>query len=178
MGAFKEIFVWLFIFVIGSLIVSFLISSESFDSFKQNVGDITGNVINNIKDLKIDSISEKSSGKEKQDIQINECLAKFEECKRISEAKNSASIKINEYEKFTEYNEAVEFYRTWSSSDVVFMLNSGIEQGYIPNENMPLVLIATSTEWDFGYERIKMPFVAVCDSNYNLVGQTKTLFNC
>jgi len=105
-------------------------------------------------------------------------LKKFKECKRISETKTGASIQINEYKKFEGYSEAVEFYRTWSSAGVTIVFNTGMEQMYLPNENMPLVLIATSAEWDSGYERIRMPFVAVCDSNYNLVGQTRALFNC
>jgi hypothetical protein len=36
----KEIAIWLFVFIIGSLIVSFLISQNSFTSFKNNIQSI------------------------------------------------------------------------------------------------------------------------------------------
>jgi len=47
---FKDVIVWLFIFIMGSLIVSFLIYPGSFQSFKSNFGGISGNVISSIED--------------------------------------------------------------------------------------------------------------------------------
>lgn len=38
----RDIFVWLLIFIVGSLIVSFLINPNSFQSFKSNIKSITG----------------------------------------------------------------------------------------------------------------------------------------
>jgi hypothetical protein len=37
----KEILIWLFIFIIGSLIVTFLINPNSFESFKENLISIS-----------------------------------------------------------------------------------------------------------------------------------------
>ena len=161
MGTFKEIMIWIFIFVVGSLIVSFLIYPESFSSFKENVKDIT-----NVED----NLGQTQSLNELEDTQITECLAKFNECKRISETKIGISIKINEYKKFTEYEGALEFYKTWSDSFV--------QRQFLSDENMPFILIATSTDFSDGYQKLTLPYVVVCDSNYNFVGQTKTFFSC
>ena len=48
----KQIFSWLFIFIVGSLIVSFLIYPNSFNSFKYNVKSISKDVIDNTKSFK------------------------------------------------------------------------------------------------------------------------------
>ena len=44
----RYILMWLFIFIIGSLIVNFLIYPSSFESFKSNVKRITGDVFDKI----------------------------------------------------------------------------------------------------------------------------------
>lgn len=172
MGKFGEIIGWLFVFIVGSLIVTFLVSPGSFDSFKDNIKSITGkvtsNVGNNLNTEKLD---------EPQDAQIIECLAKFNECKRISETKTDTSIRINEYEKFTNYNEAMNFYKTWSPSQMNLMLGIGMDDFYLPHDNFPIVLISASVRGGY-YDENQVSYVAVCDSNYNLVGQTKTFFNC
>jgi len=51
----REVFLWLIIFVIGSLIVTFLISPNSFSSFKDNIQSLkpTANPIQNIETIKI-----------------------------------------------------------------------------------------------------------------------------
>jgi hypothetical protein len=41
---FTEILGWLFIFIVGSLIVSFIIQPDSFDEFKNSVGNVISNV--------------------------------------------------------------------------------------------------------------------------------------
>ena len=41
----KEIFLWLFIFIVGSLIVTFLVSPGSFQSFKGNLGNIAKDLV-------------------------------------------------------------------------------------------------------------------------------------
>ena len=46
------LFMWLFIFIVGSLIVSFLIYPSSFESFKSNVKSISDNVINKLQTSK------------------------------------------------------------------------------------------------------------------------------
>ncbi len=54
MGLINQIFLWLFIFIVGSLIVSFLIYPSSFNSFKSNVKSISGDVIENVKSFESD----------------------------------------------------------------------------------------------------------------------------
>jgi len=59
MGLIKQIFLWLFIFIVGSLIVSFLIYPSSFNSFKSNVKSISKDVIDNTKSFE-NNIQQKS----------------------------------------------------------------------------------------------------------------------
>jgi len=172
---FKEIIIWLGIFIVGSLIVTFLISPGSFDRFKDNVKDITE------KDIIKQTINKTTTLTEPEDIQITECLERFNECKRISETKTGVSIKIIEYKKFTEYNKALEFYTTWTSPYTKSLMVSGMMKNYfLPKDNFPIVLIASSAKWNINseYGNIQDSYVAVCDSNYNLVETTKTLHNC
>jgi len=159
----REVFLWLIVFVVGSLVVTFLVSPGSFQSFKQNVGDIGANVVSNPSKTEI----VKSHGSE--DVQLVECVLKFNECKKISETKIGISIKINEYEKFDNQEEAAEFYRQWSDPYLQISLFQ---------EEVPVVLISTSVKFSDGVEQLTLPFVAVCDSDKNLVTETKRFFSC
>lgn len=47
---FRDILIWLGIFIVGSLVVTFLVSPESFQSFKYNVKSTTDNFIDSFKD--------------------------------------------------------------------------------------------------------------------------------
>jgi len=60
MGLIKQIFVWLFIFIIGSLIVNFLIHPYSFNSFKSNAKSISEDIIDNVKSFEND-VQQKST---------------------------------------------------------------------------------------------------------------------
>ena len=51
---FRDILVWVFVFIVGSLIVSFLIYPQTFESFKSNIKGITGNVVGNVEEIKED----------------------------------------------------------------------------------------------------------------------------
>ena len=46
----KEILLWLFIFIVGSLIVNFIINPSDFDSFKDSIKDSLPEIKNNIKE--------------------------------------------------------------------------------------------------------------------------------
>ncbi len=170
---FKEIIIWLGIFIVGSLIVTFLVSPGSFDRFKDNIVDITKKTITE------QTITKTTNLNEPEDIQITKCLAKFNECKKISEMKTGVSIKINEYKKFTEYNKALEFYTTWTSPYTKsLMVNEMMKNYLLPKDNFPIVLIATSAKINSAYGTVQDSYVAVCDSSYNLIKTTKTLLNC
>ena len=52
MGNFKYVLTWLFIFIVGGLIVSFLISPNSLDSFKENARSIAGKVTDSSENIK------------------------------------------------------------------------------------------------------------------------------
>lgn len=45
----KDIFIWLFIFILGSLIVNFMIEPQRFDSFKENVREISSDTLSKLK---------------------------------------------------------------------------------------------------------------------------------
>ena len=57
MGIIKEIIFWLFIFIVGSLIVSFLIYPETFTIFKERFNQIKINKVNlETKNIEIETI--------------------------------------------------------------------------------------------------------------------------
>lgn len=47
-GSFGQGVMWLFVFVVGSLIITFLVSPDSFQSFKSNVQSISGNMVSSL----------------------------------------------------------------------------------------------------------------------------------
>jgi|SRR3989344_5007936 len=161
---FKEILIWLFIFVIGSLIVSAIIDPSIFTGIKNQFNYAFKQPI------KEESIT---------DPLINECLVSFDKCKDTATTKyNSISINILQIEKFENDSNAKIFYEKWSNpmqKILSIYIFGEYYDGYEIEEklNYPIVLIATNTKAEE-----ENPVVAICNSNGELTKFTKQLFLC
>lgn len=154
----KDILVWLFVFIIGSLIVSFLISPNSFSYLKNNIGSIVSS------DFTSSSIQEK-------DPMITNCINQMKSCIDISKKKmNHLSVDIIEYEKIYNKESAQEYFMTWANP----MQKGTIILYKLDEVNYPILLMATHVE----YDGIENPAVAVCGSDYKLLDMTKSGFMC
>lgn len=148
----KDIIIWLLIFIIGSLIVSFLINPESFDSFKSNVGDI-GSEIGDVP-------STTSSNSQKtitQESLISKCKKSLNECIYTTETKYNADINLIKVGEFEKREDALNFFTTWKG---MFQF-TGISE----DQEYPIVLMATTIEGEGG----KMPVVIICNKEGFLI---------
>ena len=100
----KDILIWLGIFIIGSLIVSFLIYPSSFQLFKSNVKSI----LPSSSDVKISSISQVDSS-------LLSCQNEIKEKSRIAEEKSplTLNIDIREYKEFDNSLSALQYLEEW-----------------------------------------------------------------
>ncbi len=98
---FRDIFVWLVVFIVGSLVVTFLIYPNSFQLFKQNIASkINSNVISSLQ-TPFDFKCEEG---------LNEWL-------KTEKVKLSSSVSINVIEKktFTNKTELLEYVDNWNA---------------------------------------------------------------
>jgi len=165
----KEIIIWLFVFIIGSLIVTFLVSPNSFSNFKSNIKSIvpssnTPEVISNVQNT--------------EDALITSCRNSFKDCKEIVNQKYpSASYTLLKIEKFTDEAQARVFYDTWrtpgSSMDFTTMvLLTNMSATF--QDISPAVLIAVRATGQGG----EVTNVALCDKTGKLTPFTKQSFLC
>jgi len=154
----KYILVWLFIFIVGSLIVSFLIYPSSFESFKENIKNI-------VQKIEI----------ENSKLYEDKCSIKFNECKEIAETKIGNPIEVHKIKKFeqSESIEAKEFFESWCEYcdyelDVFkegWALTKPIERKY------PLTMFAyTKTITNIYGAEQRLTLVSVCDAEEKLLG--------
>ena len=168
----KDVFTWLSIFIIGSLIVTFLVSPNSFQSFKSNIKNIVP-ASSDTKESIMGTNSYPSTRADENDL-ISRCKVSLNKCKDISTRKYDLSMSIIEVKKFNDEVRAVEFYNTWNvflgfNLDTIFALShSTIE------EQLPFVLIAVSLV----REGEKYPVVAICDGNGELNINSKISLLC
>lgn len=156
----KEIFLWLFIFIVGSLIVTFLIDPESFNSFKSNIKDI---IATNNQPL-LNSIEVK------EDPLINQCYKSINKCLDVAKTKYpTLSIKILKFEKFNDNESALKFFKTWSNP-----MQEIYSDIFLKDINYPVVLFSTRVS----YDDIENPAVAICNSNGELTQATKIGYMC
>ncbi len=104
---FWDIFVWVLIFVVGSLIVSFLIYPSSFQSFKSNVKDIfSSNSLNSV-DI--------SKNPQPQSSFLVSCQSEMKEKTRMAEERSllNLNVDIREYKEFDDTYSAVQYLREW-----------------------------------------------------------------
>ena len=161
---FKGFFMWLLIFIIGSLIVSFLISPNTFQSFKSNIKDITKSE-SNLQGKVVQNLESKEQ-KVVEDSLINRCEIEFYNCANILEKKYGSSTEIIEYKKFYDPEKALEFHKTWNAlwGGTVLTHELGTEN---LEEEMPIVLFASSITNTYGD---KSPLVFVCSKKGKIVG--------
>lgn len=159
--SFGEIMLWLGIFVVGSLIVSFLISPNSFSNFKSNIKNVIPS-----------SIPQVAIGNT-EDPLISQCTNAFNECKSIYEQKYDSIISIIKIEKFNDSSKAIEFYKTWEyGAQGGLELDENLLFGDSVENHLPMVIFATQhNSPNYG----KYPFVYVCDKTGNLMSRSKSL---
>jgi len=154
----KYILVWLFIFIVGSLIVNFVVFPSSFESFKENIKSVIQKV--EIEHLKLYE---------------DKCSIKFNECKEIAEAKLGNSFEVHKIKKFeqSEEIEAKEFFESWCEYcdyesqvfDEGWVLTKSIEREY------PLTMFAYTEILTniYGAEQ-RLTRITVCDAKGKLLG--------
>jgi hypothetical protein len=130
---FKDIAIWLLVFIVGSLIVSFLIYPNSFQSFKSNIKSIIPSTLSNTNinnpsnvntnssstpiPSNVNTNSAPSTTKEKsiQDISTSSCLSKINERSKVAETKSmiNLDIEIEEYKWFNNTQNALDYLKYW-----------------------------------------------------------------
>jgi len=176
----KEILIWLFIFIVGSLIVTFLVSPNSFNNFKYNLKSIlpsnqevinhnnpkyqdNGGIISSINVNEINNTSNHSSvlaiQVNKEDSLSTKCMGEYRECMEIIEKKNGWTSSLNKAEKFEDIGSAKEFCKSWSEVSLSFTCQN------LKDSDLPIVLIAYSLNINNGYAQTKTPFVYGCSED-------------
>ena len=102
---FKGIFIWLLIFIVGSLIVTFLVSPDSFKDFKTNVGKTISSINLN---TKVDNSVIESNFKCEEE--LGEWLR--EEKIKLS---SSTSVEVIEKKSFTNKTELLGYIDKWGA---------------------------------------------------------------
>ena len=153
--SFKDILIYLLIFVIGSLIVTFLISPNSFNNFKSNIKSILPSSNSQ------EAIGNINNVGNTEDLLITKCKSSFNKCKDIAEIKYpSFSYTLLKIEKFDDEKKAREFYDVWKTTGLFDYALYGftIEEQKFQNVS-PIVLIALRMK---GAES-EFATVVVCD---------------
>ena len=156
--SFKDILIYLLIFIIGSLIVTFLISPNSFNNFKSNVKSILPSSNSQ------EAISNINNAGNTEDLLITKCKISFNKCKDITEQKYpSVSYTLLKIEKFDDEKKAREFYDIWKTVGISNIFDYAlygftIEEQKFQNVS-PIVLIALRMK---GAES-EFATVVVCD---------------
>jgi len=165
---------WLLIFVIGSLIVSFLISPNTFHSFKQNVKEITSSK-SNLQGKAIQNIEIKEQTIPEEPL-ITKCKTSYNFCENVFEEKFGLSASLIKYQKFDNSQEANKFYSIWKGP-----MQFGIEYeigfpylGTLIEDSLPLTLFAIKTTDG----QTTAPAVLICDKNGDLIQFSKNIMVC
>jgi len=161
-GGFGKVFGWLFVFVVGSLIVTFLVNPNSFNDLKQNIKGITSSISGN-------SISNNS-----EDPLLIKCRDSFNRIKDIAEQKYDVSISLLQIQRFEDEDPANNFFNTWKSSSqyTLRQILFGFLDTYGNRDiEFPIVLIAISIRGDYG----QIPKVVVCETGGDLSSYSKNI---
>ena len=156
---------WLGVFIVGGLIVTFLVTPNSFQSFKSNIKSI----------IPDNSNLQKSNSITKDSLML-QCENSFNECKDIAERKYDLSISLIEKEKFEDSEKAQEFYKTWegfNQLDLLYSITKSYREEELDNE-MPIVIFAIK----INTKEIQRPLVIVCNKNGSLTGSSKYELSC
>lgn len=167
----KEIVIWIIVFIIGSLIVTFLVSPNSFNNFKSNIKNIlsysnTQGDVNNVKNT--------------EDTLITSCRNSFNECNNIVNQKFNQKYSLIKIEKFEDLNGASAFFKTWQTFAVP--ITDDFVSAILPvycggncSQSLPLVLITIKVT---SPEGVTISQVAFCDKTGKLTSYSKSQAGC
>ena len=108
---------------------------------------------------------------------VSSCMESFNECKSISQKKYDTSISIIKTEEFDYYDEADDFYRTWSNGLITLEALLTIDGRYnfmTKEDALPIVLVAAKIK----AEDNSSPVVFVCDNSGELIKISKQSMGC
>ncbi len=188
--SFGDIFIYLIIFIVGSLIVTFLINPNSFNEFKYNIKNLMPEsnnqkavINNNPQGLILNNISNNQI-QNTEDSLITKCNVSFSECNDIINQKFGRKYTLIKMQKFESLDGVADVYKTWQT----FLVPLGEEQlkaeisAIIPlycggdcSNSLPLVLIAirgTSLDGITGSN------VIFCDKSGQLTSYSKNYISC
>lgn len=147
---FGQILGWLFIFVVGSLIVSFILNPGSFNKFTNNVGDVISDIIPSSTNLNLNANQSTDSSGFGCENELKEWL-KEEKIKNPS----SASISIVEKRSFMNKTELLEYVNKWGVFNEYEIKRQIEEITKIPelNGNYDLTRDGNNFVLSFNYEK-------------------------
>ncbi len=159
----KEIIIWIIVFIIGSLVVTFLVSPNSFQSFKSNIKSI----------IPSNSNIDKQTSSKSQETIVSYCIQEFNKYTGIAEQKyNHLSYSMIEVEKMSSDEEAGEFWDLYKSPlDFSYSTQKTVYSSW--NFTYPIVMIAGKLIINDG----SLPFVVYCDSDGKLSENSKKILN-
>lgn len=104
-----EIVIWLIVFIVGSLIVTFIVSPDSFGSFKSNVKSVIPSTTSM-------GTTSSSSSSQVKDTSLVNCQSEIKEKARIAKEKSvlDLDIDVREYKKFNDTMSALEYMKDWN----------------------------------------------------------------
>lgn len=153
----KEILIWLGFFIIGSLIVSVILSPTAYDQIKDTFVQAKNSII---------EFSTTSFGATEKDPLVESCLAEYEKYSRAGELKRDSTVTRKDYVKAESELEAEEFFDLYGErSGTVRLTHSDW------NENYPVVLIISSLRSSFG----NAPIFSLCKPDGKLTETSKQL---
>ncbi len=161
----KYIGIWLFIFIVGSLIVSAILSPGTATSLKNRVVDSMEDVMDNVDIESFSSVSTEN----KKDPLISSCEETYRRYSKIGESKyDGLRFSLIESSIVNSDEEAKEFHDLYSSA---------FDGGYLAAKSLygidfdfPVAFLAIKMSGTGG----SVPVVIMCDSNGELVGPSKT----
>lgn len=152
----KEIFIWILVFVVGSLIVSAILDPSIFSNW--------------VDKIKSDSAKSQAS----QDPLVSKCLVSFSQCESVTETKyDDLSINLIKVERFDNRSRAEDFFNTWKSPAQMYDLNFMTFGGGEPEE-YPQVLIASKIRGPEG----ESPVVIFCNKEGQISKLSKIILLC
>lgn len=159
------IFGLLIVFVVGSLIVTFLVSPGSFNNFKSNVKSI----------LPSPSINSNVISNSATQTLLDKCKISLSKCEDITRKKfGTFSVTLLDSKEINNLEEGEDFSSTWS-----FILSSletavRIEYGYENKVEFPIILLATRVSGPGG----EMPVLVQCNKEGDLFRFSKMSLLC
>jgi len=144
MGFVRKLFVWILVFIIGSLILSFIFNPSLFDSFKRNVG----NIIQEEPENSVEAT--KTMSNPSHQACLNEVNQKAELWKKKSSYK--AFYEIVDSKHFDNPKDALDYFDMWS-----FYTHKIVHEEDISKENDITIVIVK-----LGNDQYSLSYPFVC----------------